>query len=103
MLWERLTLTQTQERWCVHIYSRCGKTGHTHAMLEKEKDQKTKRAGLKLDHRSTQQGPPRRSSRLREKGSGGALYAVQRSIELLHSQSCKIIKEGEEQKGHLHC
>ena len=56
-------------------YPRCGKSGHTRANCwKKKKDQKTaqfKRAGRNLDHRSTQQGTPRRSSRLRDKGSGG--------------------------------
>ena len=56
-------------------YPRCGKSGHTLANCwKKKKDQKTaqlKRAGRKVDHRSTQQGTPRRSSSLRDNGSGG--------------------------------
>ena len=59
----------------VCFYPRCGKLGHTQENCwKKKKDQKTaqlKRAGRKVDHRNTQQGTARRSSRLRDKGSGG--------------------------------
>ena len=81
-------------------YPRCGKSDHTQANCwKKKKDQKKtaqlKRAGRKLDHRSTQQGTPRRSSRLTDKGSGGCFVCGSEEHRALHVLIDKIIKDGE--------